>query len=363
MQHLTENQALELKASPVYQALKTRCPEAEFHPPVPSPRPFFYRTKVELTFLAGLGNDLQLGFHRRGRFDRLVELDRCWLTPLPPKLLGSLKGWAGSKGLKGWNPRTQQGDLRYLVFRQSSTDGRSLAVLVVDSGLVLNEADRVELIDLFRHAGVDGAILVHQSAVSGAVVPDSQLHLFGLTFLEERLGGLTFKLDWRSFFQINPPAYERMLETMASWRQVPEGGRVLDLFCGIGSIGLYLAQPGDQLLGVELVEEAVRDARLNAQLNGRDARFEVCSSEDWIEHLDCELLILDPPRSGCHPKLLKALVEREAAQELFYVSCNPERLRDELDDLLQRYRLLRVQAFDFFPQTHHLELLMQFQRR
>jgi len=361
MQQMDEETALTLKTRPHYQSLQARFPEAILEAPVASLRTFAYRTKVELTFLAQSGGETTLGFHRRGRFDRGVEVGRCWLSPLSSELLESLRQWRELHGLRGWEPRSNQGDLRYLVYRHASCSDQNLVALVVNASSQLSPSTLEDLKQRLQKAGVSGAFLVRQSSSAGAVVPEEVVHLYGLSTLHERVGKLQFELGWNSFFQVNPPAYERLLETMNRWRETPAGGRVLDLFCGVGSIGLSLYRPGDRLLGVELVEQAVLDARENARQNGVEAVFEHRTAESVLE-FETDLLILDPPRSGCHPKLLEVLREKAPADELFYVSCNPHRLAEELDDLTARYRLLRVQAFDFFPQTHHAELLLHFKR-
>lgn len=361
MQHLQENYSLALKTEPHYSMLGEQFPEAELLPPVASPISFGYRTKVELTFLENRDGQGTLGFHRRGRFDRGVDVGRCRLTHLSPSLLNGLRAWKERWGLKGWEPKGHTGDLRYLLYRVTSTKGDDLVALVVNSELVLQGELRSSLLSVLKAHGVRGAVLLYQSSVSGAVKPDREEVLYGPQVLTEEVLGLKFNLGWQSFFQVNPPAYERLLQTMREWRLTPDGGRVVDLFCGVGSIGLCLYREGDQLYGVELVEQAVTDARRNALLNGIPAKFECLPAEECYT-LEGDLMILDPPRSGCHPKLLEALREKAPARELFYVSCNPHRLQEELEFLTSRYTLRRARAFDFFPQTHHSEMLLQFER-
>lgn len=356
LQHLGEADALRLKSTPLYEQLSQAAPEAEYLPPVASPQQLAYRTKIELTFMGE-----SLGFHRRGRFDRAVDLSRCWLSPMKASLPAKLREWSRRHGLRGWNPRSNDGDLRYLLYRHASCSDQDLAALVLRADLELSEQARADLDGLFREVGVDSAILLFQSSVAGAVVPDREEPLYGPQVLVEELGHLTFELGWRSFYQVNPRAYLRLLEAIKEWRTTPPGSRLVDLFCGVGSIGLYLAQENDELLGIEVVEAAVVDARLNAERNGIKARFEARSAEDW-QAFETDMLIVDPPRSGCHPRLIRVLQEQAPAEELFYISCNPHRLMEELPEILRRYRLVRAQAFDFFPQTHHLEFLLQFQR-
>jgi 23S rRNA (uracil1939-C5)-methyltransferase len=362
LQNLPEAAALDLKTAPHYQMLAQQFPQAELRSAVASPLPFAYRTKVELTFLRDRSGQTTLGFHRRGRFDRGVDVGRCWLSPLPASLLMELRAWFSEFGLRGWHPRDNDGDLRYLLYRHASRGDDDLAALVVNSSLHLSSAARERLIEVFQGSGVRGALLIRQSSVAGAVVADSVEPLYGPQTLVDRVGPLVFELSWKSFFQVNPRSYELLLEAMRDWRQTRVGGKIIDLFCGVGSIGLCIYQQGDQLLGVELLEEAVEDARCNAERNQIPARFEQRSAEDWTDFAT-DLLILDPPRSGCHPKLLRLLEEKAPADELFYVSCNPHRLAEELPQLARRYDLLRAQAFDFFPQTHHAEFLLQFRRR
>ena len=362
LQHLPEEYALELKSAPHYEMLRRSFPEAELLLPVSSPRAFAYRTKVELTFMEQPDGTTSLGFHRRGRFDRGVDVGRCWLSPLPSSLLAGLRQWMKRWGLKGWNPRSHQGDLRYLIYRYSFFTQRDLLALVINGQADFSDDCMAHLVEVLKREGISGALIISQTSVAGAVVPDETRPLFGPQLLTEKLGELRFELGWQSFFQVNPPAYERLLETMSSWRLTPPGKRVLDLFCGVGSIGLSLYREGDRLTGVELVEQAVRDARENASRNGVEAEFEVRTAEDW-DQFETDLLILDPPRSGCHPRLIERLTKEAPAEELLYVSCNPHRLSEELPQLATRYRLLRAQAFDFFPQTHHCELLLQLVRR
>jgi 23S rRNA (uracil1939-C5)-methyltransferase len=362
MQQMPESFALQVKTAEHYRRLAQRFPRASAHPPVASPAPFAYRTKIELSFLRESDGATRLGFHRRGRFDKLVDVGRCWLSSLSPCTIAALRDWASGHGLVGWDARHGGGDLRYFLYRKSSGSGDDLAALVVNAETSLSQAAREDLVDLLQRGGIRGALLLWQSSPAGAIVPDREEPLYGPQTWVERLGDLCFELSWRSFYQVNPPAYLRLLETMRAWRLTATGGRILDLFCGVGSIGLFLHRPGDHLIGIELVEQAVSDARASALRNGIEARFEAMPAEEW-EALGADLLLLDPPRSGCHPKLLKVLRERAPANELFYISCNPHRLLEELEDLAASYELLAYQAFDFFPQTHHVELLLHFRAR
>lgn len=339
-QHLGYAAALEFKARAVYEGL----PALEVLPPVPSPSPWFYRTKVEFSF----SPDGNPGFMRKGRWDQVAPVRTCWIGPAAnPEVLAAARAWARRHGLKGWDARAQTGLLRWLVLRQSSTNGHWLAVLVAQGEV----PQARELAEELTQLGARGVLLATQSALAGAVKPDRVDLLAGEDRLVERLGSLEFELGWRSFYQANPPAYLRLLEAAGDW--CGPVNRLLDLYCGIGTIGLFL-EPRS-LVGVESVPEAIENARGNARKNARQGEFHVSQAEDWGD-LACDLLVLDPPRSGCHPKLIKRLAA-EGPERILYVSCNPARLSEEMSVLGARYRLDRVQCFDFFPQTPHIEAL------
>lgn len=362
LQQLPEELALQAKTEAVYKLLKQVAPEAQSYPPLSSAQDFFYRTKVEMSFLREADGVTRLGFHRRGRFDKVVEIERCWLTPLSPSVIEFVRSWCKKYGLVGWDNRQRQGDLRFLLYRSSSSMPEDLLALVVSSSTSITKDMRADLVEGLRLREVRGALIIRQSSPAGAIVAESEEPLFGPQTITERLGSLEFELGWRSFYQTNPPTYLKMLDTMRRWRLAPEGSRLLDLFCGVGSIGLYLARPQDRLKGVELVEQAVLEARLSAKRNGIEASFEAIAAES-LPSIETDLLLLDPPRSGCHPKLLQELSQQPSVGELFYISCNPYRVLEELPLLSQAFNLIAYQAFDFFPQTHHLELLLHFTRR
>lgn len=356
LQHLDERTALDLKSQRIYRQLPADC---ELQPPIASPQPFHYRTKVEFSFYRQ-----DLGFHRRGCFDRAVSVDRCWIAPPAHyQALSITRSWMMEHGLTGWDARAQVGDLRYLMLRQASnedfTPGEWLLLLVtrtgLDSELIRDWQRRME------PAGAKGLFWVEQSSTAGAIVPEHEHFLGGSEHIEQRLGALTFRLGWRSFFQSNPPAYRLLLEKVKEWLLPLHPESLLDLYCGIGSIGLYVAPAECRLVGVENVEPAIQDARRSAAEMGRAAEFHVCASEDWTDLAGFSAAIVDPPRSGCHPRLIERLAAH-GPRDVFYISCNPDRFVAELGQLKTAYRVEKAVACDFFPQTGHVELLAWLRR-
>ncbi len=356
LQHLDETTQLALKSERIYRQLPESC---QTLPPLASPQPFHYRTKVEFSFARQ-----DLGFHRRGCFDRVVAVDRCWIAPpAHHQALQVTRAWMQDHQLTGWDARTQQGDLRYMMLRQANnqdfSEGQWLLLLVTRTGL-----DPELIRDWQRRmepAGAHGLLWVEQSSTAGAIVPEHEHLLAGQERIEQRLGPLTFRLGWRSFFQSNPPAYRLLLEQLKTWLLPLQPTGLLDLYCGIGSIGLYVVPSECRLVGVENVAPAIEDARRCAFEMGRVAEFYISACEDWTDWADFSAAIVDPPRSGCHPRLLQRLIE-DGPPEVFYISCNPERFVAELAQLKSAYRLEKAVTCDFFPQTGHIELLAWLRR-
>ncbi len=352
LQHLDPATQLEGKTRPVIERLRQVAGGFEVLPAVAAPSPWHYRGKIELSFLGR-----QLGFNRRGRFDRLVDVEECFIGPPENReILRITRAWATRHSLPGWDPRANQGLLRYLVLRRSHATGQWLVTLVTTTPPEGFPSE--ELADELEGLGATGVLHVEHNSPAGAVCVESSRVLRGEDRLVERLGSLQFQLSWRSFFQSNPPAFARMLAEAREWIRPDPERRVLDLFCGVGTVGLSL---GGRLVGVESVPEAIEDARRNAARAGIPADFLVGAAEEFPD-LSCDLLILDPPRSGCHPRLIRRLPE-EGPERLLYISCNPARLAEELETLGEAYRLSRVRLFDFFPQTPHVEALCLLERR
>jgi len=352
LQHLDPATQLQCKTEPVLAMLTEVAGDFQTLPAVPAPNPWYYRGKVELSFVGP-----RLGFNRRGRFDHLVDVRECFIGPAGNRaILSAVRGWARRHDLPGWDPRQNQGLLRYLVLRRSHASGQWLATLVTASPP--EDWPIAELAEELADLGATGVIHAVHNSPAGAVRVEESRVLHGVDRIQERLGDLEFELSWRSFFQSNPPAFARMLAEARQWSGQDPERRVLDLYCGVGTVGLSL---GGRLVGVEAVPEAIADARGNARRAGIQAEFHVGSSEEWPD-LACDLLVLDPPRSGCHPKLIRRLPE-EGPERILYISCNPARLAEELGVLGQAYALRRVQLFDFFPQTPHVEALCLLERR
>lgn len=343
-------------------------------PPVPAPDQFHYRNKMEFSFAprawdpAGVPDaptpDPALGLHVPGRFDAIFDVIDCALTdPEVNELLALIREFARQRGIGGYHGRHGSGVLRHLVTRISKHTGEWLLALVVRS----EDPNLAELASLCvrKHPRIAGFILWIHEGLATVARADRQVVLHGKERIVERLLDLEFELSASSFFQTNSAAAAGLLEELR--RIAPRVGTILDLYCGVGTLGLALAGQCEQLVGIESVEAAVADARRNAERNGiTNARFETAKTEDWLplaRQLAADLVIVDPPRAGLHPRALSGLVDLSPPR-IIYVSCNPSTLARDIETITSAgYRADRMRVFDLFPHTPHVETVMSLSRQ
>jgi len=368
-QDLAYADQLRLKARMVFEALDgRRFPLPSMRPILESPLPFFYRNKMEFSFGKDREGKLQLGLHVRGRFNRLFDVEACHLqSEMSNRILGAVRRHAVAGGLSVYDLKKHEGLLRFLVVREGKKTGKVMVNLVVseypDNGveqLVESVLQEVPEIDTF-------VVTLHQGRAQVAV-GQREFVCKGPGTIVEQCAGLEFEISSRSFFQTNSLQAERLYDVVANLAGELSGRDVLDLYCGTGSISLHLGRSARAILGVEVLAEAVEDARKNASRNGiRSCVFAAGAAEEVLSQLQEEerrfdLVVVDPPRAGMHKRALAGLVALRPPV-VIYVSCNPVTLADDLEVLNQAgYRLEVVQPVDMFPQTPHCEAVVRLAR-
>ncbi|HZR92639.1 MAG TPA: 23S rRNA (uracil(1939)-C(5))-methyltransferase RlmD [Gaiellaceae bacterium] len=333
--------------------------EPPLEPIVPAASPLHYRNKLEYSF-TDTARGAALGFHRAGRWDEVLEVERCWLTTdLGNAIRDVVRDWAQDEGLPAFDQEAQTGYLRHLVVREGRNTGQALVLLVTAPG-DLQGADR--LVSALRQLPEVRSIqwAVNDSPAEVTNLPTNVL--WGDEAIEEELLGLRFRVRPNAFLQTNTAMAERLYELAIEYAALTGSETVYDLYCGIGTIGLSTAARALTVWGVEVSEESVACAIENAGLNGiTNAAFfagEVGASlEDLVARAGKpDVAIVDPPRAGLSGKALRRLARLEAPR-LVYVSCNPTTLAGNVKELTGEwgYRLLRVRPVDMFPHTPHVE--------
>ena len=301
-----------------------------------------------------------LGFHVRGRFDRVVEIDHCYLQPDPSnELRRCVSKYAQKLQLSYYDPRTHSGWLRQLLLRTSQLGELMVMLQVRQKDKPSQEALLSEINRVFSPT----SLLYAYNEKSNDSYYDLPVHLYsGRSYIEEQLGHLRLRIGPKSFFQPHTKQALRMCEWLRDNLQ-GRSGWLLDLYAGVGSIGLFLAPLFEKVLGVECVTEAVQYAKKNARINDLHQKVEFV--EDMVETRLIDgfsdkrpsVVVCDPPRTGLHPKALSSLIDIRPSC-IVYVSCHPGTQARDLSQLLQYYCITQIQPVDLFPHTPHVESIV-----
>lgn len=333
-----------------------------------SPKPYEYRNKMEFSFGdACKDGALELGMHKRGSFHDIVTVKDCHIVDSDYRLiLNSVLEFFRQKGLPYYHKMRHDGILRHLLVRKAVKTSEILIALVTTSALASEEGLLAEFKDMLLALPLDGKIagILHISndSLADVVQSDKTQVLYGQDFFYEELLGLQFKVSTFSFFQTNSLGAE-VLYTTAREYIGDLGNRekiVYDLYSGTGTIAQLMAPVARQVIGVEIVEEAVEAAKENAARNGLDnctfLAGDVLKTLDEIEEKP-DFIVLDPPRDGIHPKALSKIVDY-GVEHMVYISCKPTSLVRDLEVFLEAgYRVERACAVDQFPWTANCETI------
>ncbi len=358
--------------------------EAGVEPIIASPQQYHYRNKMEFTFSprrwllpeeleggdARTPEDLfALGLHVRGLFEKVFNVRDCRLqSPLCVEIVKEVRDWAEKSALPAYSVKTHEGFWRFLVVREGKNTGQTLVHLITSTH---PRADEVAgaLSGRLASRFPEITTLIHSVSdkKSQVATGDSSRVLFGPGCIEETLGDLRFRISAHSFFQTNSRGAEKLYDKVLELGAFDGSETVWDLYCGTGTIGIYLASRVKRVIGIELVEEAVRDAVENCRINGiGNCSFLAGDLKDVIRQASGlgqpDVVVTDPPRAGMHPKVVKALLEA-APRRIVAVSCNPASLARDLSCFLDRYEIQAIQPFDLFPHTPHVECVIRLDRR
>lgn len=322
---------------------------------------FKYRNKVELNF----GNTykdgpLQLGFYERHMGRNVLATTECLLIHEDlRKIRETMLDFAKTKSYDFYHVMRREGFLRHLILRRGFHTGEIMVNLVTTTQQELDPSFVEHLLNLELEGEIVSILHTENDSLSNFVYCDKINLLYGRDYLREYLLGKEFKISPFSFFQTNTQGAEVLFSRLKTL--VGERKRTLcDLYCGTGTIGLLLSDVAESILGIELVEEAVEAARENARLNDIHNATYICDDvKNLAEHLEekPDLLVVDPPRSGLHPQAIKDILDLDL-EEIFYVSCNPKTLVNDLTVFRDGgYELKHVELIDLYPHTPHVETI------
>jgi len=347
-----------------------------------------YRNKLEFTFSAkkyftdeemrsipmpedgprGLPSIPALGFHVPGAFDKVIDIEICHLQADPSNAIrNQIRAYALGKGYTFYDIRNHVGLLRNLLVRNCTTGD-----LMVN--LVFGEDDAKARKDLMEYIKVEFPSITSlyytvNTKFNDSLHDQSPVCYHGNAYAIEQLGGLKFKVGPKSFFQTNSKQAELLYTITKEFAELNGSQVVYDLYCGTGSIGIFVSDLAKKVIGVEVIAEAIEDANENAALNTiNNANFfagdaaEICDDAFFATHGRPDVIITDPPRAGMHAKLVEQLLQMEAPL-VVYVSCNPATQARDLQLLSVKYHVTAIRPVDMFPHTHHIENIVQLKLR
>jgi len=329
---------------------------------------FGYRNKMEYSASPGPDGSLSLGFHVRGRWDEVIDVEACLLAgPLGNAVRETVRAWAVAEGITPYDQRAHTGVLRHVLVREGVAT-RQVLVSVVTSPGAEDVVDRLVAPLTGAHPEVVGLIHSVNDGVAEVTsgLPTRLVH--GRDWIEERVAGVTLRLSAAAFFQTNTGMTDLLYRRVAEAAGL-DGTQVLyDLFAGVGSIGIALAAGAREVVAIEIVEEAVADAERNARANGVANHTALCGDVGVVlrerkeELPPPDVAIVDPPRGGLAGRAIRRILEL-APPTLVYVSCQPATFADNAAKFVEGgYTLEWVRPVDMFPQTPHIEAVARFTR-
>jgi len=388
-QNLPYDEQLKVKREMVWECLAHigGLPHDVVLPTLPSPQIYYYRNKMEFSFAPRRWlsheeidrNQLEkprnfaLGLHVRRFYDRVLDIEECHLqSPLSVTILKRVRQFALASGLPPYSTLDHKGFWRFLVVRDSKHSGHVLVELITAPNR--SAASPIEQLASMLLAEIpEITTLVHGVSAKKAQIAsaDTQKIIQGPGYIEEKLGDFKFRISSGAFFQTNSQGGKVLLDQVLAGCALSGPEVVWDLYCGTGTMAIGVASGARKVIGFELNEQAVADARINASLNGidncefvlGDLRSLLHSPSSLIhQHGAPDVVVTDPPRAGMHPSVVTQLAAL-APPKIVSVSCNPATLARDLKLLVEKYRLLHVQPVDMFPHTPHIETVAVLERR
>lgn len=327
--------------------------------------------KIEIDVPMTLGGASCKGYRNKGQFPvandgigiyaqhshRVIDVEKCIIQgDENPEVLGAVREWMAECDVEAYNEEEHSGCVRHIYTR--SGDSGVMVCIVTRTETIPNEKRLVEMLKE-RVQGLSGVLHNYNEKRTNVVLGRRFRTLWGEDYLIDSIGHCKFKLSPLSFYQVNNAQTKVLYDKVVEFAELTGKEVVWDLYCGIGTIGQYLSKSAKKIVGIEVVPQAIENAKENARLNGIENTEYYCgTAEDMAPKLKGErpdTVILDPPRKGCEESLLKT-VARTKAKRIVYVSCKPSTLARDLrilEDL--GYKTVKVQPVDMFPRTHHIE--------
>ena len=380
-QMLPYEKQLQYKQQETEQVLKRigKADLPEVLPIIGSDKTIYYRNKLEFTFSnkryltneeinksQQIPQENALGYHAPGIFDKIIDIKECWLMDEVNNLIrNTIRNYVIENNLTYYDIREHKGFLRNIIIRYCTT-----GELMIN--FVFGNDDQTEIKKILDHLldkipAITTLLYTINQKWNDSIYDLSPHIYFGKGYITEKLGEFNFKISPKSFFQTNTKQAEKLYEAAKNFAGLTGNEIVYDLYCGTGSLGIFLSKNAKKIIGVDIIEQSIEDARENAALNNIEhAEFfagdviKICNEDFFNRHGKPDVVLTDPPRAGMHEKLIIKLLEI-AAPKIVYVSCNVATQARDINLLGEKYSVEKIQPLDMFPHTHHIECVVLLQ--
>ncbi len=328
--------------------------------------PYHYRNKVHAVYGQKKGGEIVCGTYEKNSH-HIVDIEECMIEDkISTSIIRDIKGLMKSFKIKPYNEDTGYGLLRHVLIRRGFSTGEVMVVLVLASPILPSKNNFVKALTKL-HPEITTVVLNINDRGTSMVLGDQERVLYGKGYIVDELLGCKFRISAKSFYQVNPVQTKHLYRKAIDFAGLTGKERVLDAYCGTGTIGLIAASEAKEVIGVELNRDAVKDAINNAKHNGiKNERFICADATEYMleaasrgEHFD--VVFMDPPRAGSTKEFVDSLIKL-APDRVVYVSCNPETLARDLKWLTRKYKVTKMQPFDMFPFTEHCEMVVLMSR-
>ena len=325
--------------------------------------PWHYRNKAQFPVGKDKDGKIITGFYA-GRTHSIVPLDKCFIQhPLNEQIMSIVQRWMEEFNISSYDEVSHKGLVRHIFTRIGKYTEEVMVCLVINGKKIPKEAELIER--LKQIPGIKSICLNVNRENTNVILGKDIQCLWGQPYITDKIGEISYRISPLSFFQVNPIQTQKLYATALEYAGLTGKETVWDLYCGIGTISLFLAQAAKKVYGVEIVPEAIRDAQENARLNHiENAEFFVGKAEEVLPEqyekngVYADVIVVDPPRKGCDEKLLACMVQM-APETIVYVSCDPATLARDLNYLSNHgYKVKKVRCTDMFPHSVHVETVV-----
>ena len=325
--------------------------------------PWHYRNKAQFPVGKDKDGKIITGFYA-GRTHSIVPLDKCFIQhPLNEQIMSIVQRWMEEFNISSYDEVSHKGLVRHIFTRIGKYTEEVMVCLVINGKKIPKEAELIER--LKQIPGIKSICLNVNRENTNVILGKDIQCLWGQPYITDKIGEISYRISPLSFFQVNPIQTQKLYATALEYAGLTGKETVWDLYCGIGTISLFLAQAAKKVYGVEIVPEAIRDAQENARLNHiENAEFFVGKAEEVLPEqyekngVYADVIVVDPPRKGCDEKLLACMVQM-APERIVYVSCDPATLARDLNYLSNHgYKVKKVRCTDMFPHSVHVETVV-----